>query len=553
MTHHKHLIETHPLGPTVASHLVAEWQLRQARLAHHPMPLMVAIQFWKGDKYHALRLARFLADIEPEFRLDTIIALAARYDVEIDKEIQKTYDYVSHKFPVTLMRSNRQATGHPDGCFGVWAGTAENSYSRLLSGWPVANVMFVEPDGVPARFDWADAAKRAHAANLLCGKRITGARMDGAFYEPHVNGTMLMHLSAWGDHPSWRSCVKDLAWDCYHGQSMLGELGPVPTILNLYGAQDLSLSVYKTIGANYSWIASVKDESAWECAQSLVGKKWDELSRSVGGHKQRQLPAIPSDGPNPNLKAPRRARPVTDLFMITYPRDYPWLRYFFRSIEKFARGKFRHLVLVIEEQDKPPAKLPHYVVLKRCRNYRKTDIAGYVGQAVECLRAYQYTDADVIWFSEADTPFISPMAKYPTRKPPLVYLPWNRLGPKASGLGDPGAIIWQERTGRLVGIPAKVHTTIWPPFVYPRCVVEKAWKMVGGEEPLRTFARKDGSINQHDILGTVALKFFAHKVHAINGDTERKLIPSNVVKHYWMKRDPADPEIHKQLKKDGVI
>jgi hypothetical protein len=282
VTKHTHLISNHPLGATVAAHLVAEWQLRQVRAVHHPMQLMVAIQFWEGDKANALRLARFLADIEPTFRDDTIIAFAARFDCELDAEIQEAYDYVSRKFPATFMRSNRRATGHPDGCFGLWAGIAENAYSRWLSGWPVANVLFVESEGVPARVDWIDALKRAHAANMQTGKRITGARMEGAFYEPHVNGTMLMHLSAWADHGGWKSCPKGIAWDCFHGQSMLGEIGSAPSILNLYGAQDMSLSVYKTIGSNYSWIASVKDGSAWKCAQSLVGDEWRKLAASVG-------------------------------------------------------------------------------------------------------------------------------------------------------------------------------------------------------------------------------------------------------------------------------
>jgi hypothetical protein len=282
MSKHAHLIDSHPLGSTIAAHLVAEWYLRQSTQAHHPMPLVVAIQFWDGDKGHALKLARFLADIEPVFRGDTIIALAARYDCELDAEIQDAYDHVSRKFPVTFLRSNRQATGHPDGCFGLWAGTAELMYSRWLSGWPVSNVFFVEAEGVPARYDWIDCLKRAHTANLLTGKRITGARMDGALYEPHVNGSTLMHMSAWGDHPSWRSCPKGQAWDCFHGQSMLGELGAVPSILNLYGAQDMSLAVYKTIGSNYAWIASVKDGSAWDCAQSLMGEGWKKMAKSVG-------------------------------------------------------------------------------------------------------------------------------------------------------------------------------------------------------------------------------------------------------------------------------
>jgi len=246
---------------------------------------------------------------------------------------------------------------------------------------------------------------------------------------------------------------------------------------------------------------------------------------------------------------------AVDLYMLCFPRDYPWLTYYLRSVDKYARVFFRELVLVIEEQDPPPKKLPGYVRIERCRNYRGTDVAGYAGQAIECLRAHERTDADVIWFAEADTPFIRYMSAWPTRKPPLVYLPWDKLGPEKSGLGDPGATIWRERTELLTGLKAKVHTTLWPPFVYPRCVVEKAWDQVGGEHPLREYSRVHGSINQHDILGTVALKFFPGKMQAYSGATQklRDKIPRPVVRHYWMKRDPKDPEIQAQLRKDGII
>lgn len=278
----EHLIARHPLGATVAAHLVSEYALRQVKLPHHPMPLLVAIQFWRGDRDRALRLARFLADIEPAFREDTMIALAARFDVPLDAEIYEAMMDVGRKFPVTFIRSLREAEGHPDGCHGLWAGTAEACFRRWLKGWRCANVFFAEADGVPARYDWIDAIKAAHAENLERGKRVTGARMDGTkYYDSHVNGSLLMHISALSSHPEWLECPSGEAWDCFHGTTFLQELGPVRSVLNLYGAHDVSLSVYKTIGANWAWIASVKDESAWECAQTLTGAPWKRLADSI--------------------------------------------------------------------------------------------------------------------------------------------------------------------------------------------------------------------------------------------------------------------------------
>lgn len=284
MPHSKHLIEHHKLGATVAAQLVTEWALRQERSLHHPLPLMVAIQFWDGDKGEALRLARFLAQLEPAFRDDTMIALAGRFDVPMDGEIAATMIEVGRRFPVAFLRSKRAAVGHPDGCYGLWAGTAENAVERWVGGWrQCENVLYVEADGVPARWDWIDHLKRAHAENLAAGKRITGARMNGGrFYESHVNGSMLMHASAWVDRPSWHACPTGVAWDCFHARTMLAELGSATGIVNLYGGKDLTLAMYKTLGANYAWIASVKDDSAWACAQSLIGEGWARLAASVG-------------------------------------------------------------------------------------------------------------------------------------------------------------------------------------------------------------------------------------------------------------------------------
>ena len=279
----RHIVERHPLGATVAANLVTEWTLRQVHSPHNMMPMVIALQYWAGDKQAAFRLAKLLADIEPRLRDDVLFAFCARYDCPLDLETRDALDYVARSFPVTFMRSRREAIGHPDGSFGLWAGTADNCYRRWRKKWHMCtNVFFCEPDGVPARWDWIDALKDAHQRNLTAGKRITGARMDIRHRDPHVNGTLAMHISAWADHPSWHSCPSNEGWDCVCGQSMLADLGPVGSVFNLYGAHDVSLSVFKTLGYMYSWIASVKDDSAFRCAQTLAGDEWRKLAASVG-------------------------------------------------------------------------------------------------------------------------------------------------------------------------------------------------------------------------------------------------------------------------------
>ena len=265
----EHLVDR--LGPTVAGHLLVEEAQRASRPAHHPLPLAIAIQFWKGDQARALRLARFLADMEPVRRDDVFLVFARRFDVPMSRDLEEAALYCGLKFPACHVQSQRRETGHPDGCFGLWAGTADAVYRNYLGRWPCSSVFFVEAEGVPLCWDWIDKLKRAHADNLAAGKRVTGARMEaGLNYGAHINGSLVMHLSCWGDHPSLHECRKGQAWDVFHAQVLLSEAGPRPGIVNLYGAHRVTMSVFKTLGRDHAWLASVKDASSWRCAQSLL-------------------------------------------------------------------------------------------------------------------------------------------------------------------------------------------------------------------------------------------------------------------------------------------
>ena len=266
----RHMIENSPLGATAEAHLAIEDAVRAIKSPHHPLPLAIALQFYPGDQAEALRLARFLADLEPEYRDDVLLIFAMRFDVEITRELQKAAAYCAQKFQVTYLRSARRETGHPDGCFGLFAGIADLCYRNYCHLWPWANVFFAEADGVPLRWDWIDVLKRAHAANLAQGKRVTGALMPSC--GGHVNGTHMHHCSFWGDHPSLQVCRAGCAWDVFHAATMKAEVGPAPGIANLYGAQSITPSVFRTLAneLGHAWLANIKDESAWKCAQELL-------------------------------------------------------------------------------------------------------------------------------------------------------------------------------------------------------------------------------------------------------------------------------------------
>jgi len=288
------MIENGPLGATAEAHLAIEDAVRALKPgAHHDLPLAIALQFYPGDQVEALRLACFLADLEPEYRDDVLLIFAERFDVQQSAELSEAIRHCAQKFPVTQLRSARRETGHPDGCFGLFAGIADLCYRNYCHIWPWANVFFCEADGVPLRWDWIDVLKRAHAANLAQGKRITGAFM--AAHGGHINGTHVEHCSFWGANPEMHICRRGCAWDLFHARSMLPELGPAPGISNLYGAQAISPSVFRTLAneCGHAWLSSVKDDSAWKCAQALLPhmdarrpRRRKGSEKSDGGHDE---------------------------------------------------------------------------------------------------------------------------------------------------------------------------------------------------------------------------------------------------------------------------
>ena len=278
------IIKNHPLGETVVGHLEVERLHREwYGKERHPMKLAIVIQFWDGDKTKALRLARLIADIEQELRNDVLLMLVGRFDVNpVDPEVFATMLYCGKKMPTNFARSKREAVGHPDGCFGLWAGAADICYQWHLAGKSVDEVLFLEADCVPARWDWINHWKRLHQANLDAGALVTGPLMVAStFYPAHVNGALGLHIAAWPDLPSLHVCPTGQAWDCYHGPTLMRLAGKWQGGINLYGVRDVGMSTFKTIGRDYAFIASVKDESAFTCAQTLIYENWLALYRSA--------------------------------------------------------------------------------------------------------------------------------------------------------------------------------------------------------------------------------------------------------------------------------
>ena len=171
--------------------------------------------------------------------------------------------------------------------------------------------------------------------------------------------------------------------------------------------------------------------------------------------------------------------PTTDLFLVTYPPDYPWLPYLWRSLPR-ATG-WRDLIVVIEDGDEAPP-LPVGARLLRCPRYRGTDMPapargpGHLGQQIEKMGAWRYTCADRILWLDSDLVFTRPVdlqtdESISLERPWVYPCRWDHAGPCA---------VHRAGTAKLLEFDPPGETMARHPFVLPTRIVEECWNHVGG-------------------------------------------------------------------------
>lgn len=242
---------------------------------------------------------------------------------------------------------------------------------------------------------------------------------------------------------------------------------------------------------------------------------------------------------------------TTDLFLVTYPKDYPWLEFLFKSINRYVTG-FRKLVVVIEAQDEIPVQLraygPDAWEVKTCRDYRGTDYPGYTGQAVEKLRAWSYTNADRIFILDSDLVFTRPVdletdARANIQKPVVVNRPWEEAGE---------AVCWHPSTVELLG-NAPFETMCCHPFIFPGWMLHRLWEELSGEEKLLQNPPRDDRgapcISDFNVMGNYALRF----PDVFTSYNHHEEIPPNFIHQFWSHHTPNHPEVRAKLQELGFI
>lgn len=180
-------------------------------MAYLPNKIVVALQFWEGDKEKAMHLARLIADIEPVKNELVDFAFFARFDTTHDEE---TVARVARKFNVWKMQCTREMKGWPDGCNAMALDLMHQANMRSHREWrQVKAVYLIESDVLPMRRDWLVRLTKEWDIAAAAGKLLMGSWYP--FHSPvgHVNGNMFVDPNIMSLIKGLQGCPPGRAWD----------------------------------------------------------------------------------------------------------------------------------------------------------------------------------------------------------------------------------------------------------------------------------------------------------------------------------------------------
>lgn len=188
-----------------------------------------------------MSLARLLADIEPKYRNDILLALVCQPGTPRPELVAHTVTHCRRRFVVEEVVSEFGAVGYPDGCAALWRGTVTHFYQQhranslgkdtsydLDTGHGHALLTLDGGDGIPLHRNWIGLMVKLHMENVAHGNLITGTPYFLGTCPLHVNPNAVFNLNVFDKtdllakmvpytEPAWAN----FGFDIYHRTEML--------------------------------------------------------------------------------------------------------------------------------------------------------------------------------------------------------------------------------------------------------------------------------------------------------------------------------------------
>lgn len=243
---------------------------------------LIILQVWQGDRDQGMRLAKFLADLEPQKSELADFLFIYRFDC---KSVDESLPILSRKFNTFIYRSPSRATGWPLGCTGLWESAMEWVYfmssDKKIPRYKA--VFCCESDGGPCRSDWISAmSKEWDRVNEKLRVVVAGPLVQDP--AEHINGNCMISgelgFLKWLTRGPARTYPPG-GWD-FVLRKEFKRLGwaDIPQMRSYYNSKTFTVAQYtKMREENLIWVHGCKDDSLMEFGKIylLDGKNGPQL------------------------------------------------------------------------------------------------------------------------------------------------------------------------------------------------------------------------------------------------------------------------------------
>lgn len=227
-----------------------------------------------------------------------------------------------------------------------------------------------------------------------------------------------------------------------------------------------------------------------------------------------------------------------DIFIRSYARDFPWLAYALRSIQKFATG-FRQVVIVIPDTDNLDGLTVERVIKV------KDTMPGYMQQQSSKMYADAFSDADFFLYVDSDCVFTEPVTPetFMTEgKVNWLHTPWSKVGEDAQRA-------WGEVMRKCLGEEPTQELMRRHPQLIPRWALQEFRGFV---------AQKHGVSLEHYIkaqplgafseFNTCGFYLWLHHHEKVNWINTEEFLPPTVLVQRWS-HGGISPEIREEIER----
>jgi hypothetical protein len=216
-----------------------------------------------------------------------------------------------------------------------------------------------------------------------------------------------------------------------------------------------------------------------------------------------------------------------DIFVRSYAKDIPFLLYLLRSIQKFATG-YDKVVIVAPDTDKSAFESLNLTKETLLFTKDPEGVDGYMAQQITKCNADCFTEAQWIAFIDSDCFFERPFNLYEqlfsNNKPIILKTPYIDLPPN---------VPWQKPTSKALGFEVQYETMRRHPSIYKNEWLDRFRRHIAHVhgKSINDYIAGETTFSEFNAMGSYVLRYHENEAHWI--DTSKDPVPDQWLYQAW--------------------